>query len=86
MACVAHAASAHSRGLGSGWRSVLEALALAARDSSPAVVGQALDALQPVIEALFRPTGHTQLRCGGGGGGHGPARARRTRQRGVGCV
>jgi Sec7-like guanine-nucleotide exchange factor len=62
VACVAHAVSAHPRGLGSGWRSVLEALTLAARDASPTVVGQALDALQPVVEALFRPAGHTLLR------------------------
>ena len=62
VACVAHAVSAHPRGLGSGWRSVLEALTLAARDASPTVVGQALDALQPVVEALFRPAGNTLLR------------------------
>lgn len=62
VACVAHAVSAHPRGLGSGWRSVLAALGLAARDSSPTVVGQALDGLQPVVEALFRPGGHTLLR------------------------
>ena len=36
------------------WRSVLAVLAVAAADSSPAVVGQALDALQPVIQALYR--------------------------------
>lgn len=67
MACVAHAVSAHPRGLGSGWRSVLAALALAAGDASPTVVGQALDALQPVVEALYRPGGHTLLRWVGGG-------------------
>lgn len=63
MACVAHAVSAHPRGLGSGWRAVVEALGIAARDPSPAVAGQALDALAPVAEALFRPAGHTLLRC-----------------------
>ena len=36
------------------WRSVLQALAVAAGDSSAAVVHQALDALQPVIHALYR--------------------------------
>lgn len=61
-ACVAHAVTAHPRGLGSGWRAVLEALSLAARDSSSAVAGQAADALAPVAEALFRPAGHSLLR------------------------
>lgn len=46
MACVAHAAGSHPRGLGSGWRSVLEALGVAAADEEANVVGQALDALQ----------------------------------------
>lgn len=63
MACVAHAVSSHPTGLGSGWRAVLEALAIAARDASPAVAGQAADALAPVAEALFRPAGHALLRC-----------------------
>ena len=63
MACVAHAVSSHPAGLGSGWRAVLEALATAARDGSPAVAGQAVDALAPVGEALFRPAGHALLRC-----------------------
>ncbi len=62
VACVAHAVSAHPTGLGSGWRSVLAALALAARDAAPTVVGQALDGLQPAVEALFRRGGHTLLR------------------------
>ncbi len=67
VACVAHAVSAHPRGLGSGWRAVLAALALAAGDASPTVMGQALDALQPVVEALYRPGGHTLLRWAGAG-------------------
>ena len=46
VACVAHASSSHPRGLGSGWRSVLEALAVAAGDEEATVVTQALDALQ----------------------------------------
>lgn len=62
MACMAHAVSAHPRGLGSGWRAVIEVLGLAARDASPTVASQALDALAPVAEALFRPAGHTLLR------------------------
>lgn len=67
VACVAHAVSAHPHGLCSGWRSVLAALALAARDPSPTVMGQALDALQPVVEALYRPGGHSLLRWVGQG-------------------
>lgn len=62
MACVAHAVSAHPHGLGSGWRAVVDALSLGARDASPTVAGQALDALAPVAEALFRPQGHAMLR------------------------
>ena len=42
---------------GAGWRSILEALAIAANDRTDTVVDQALDAVQPVIEGLFRPGG-----------------------------
>lgn len=35
VACVSHAVAAHPRGLGSGWRSVIEALTVAAGDESP---------------------------------------------------
>ncbi len=35
VACVVHAITAHPRGLGSGWRSVIEALTVAAADSFP---------------------------------------------------
>lgn len=34
-ACVVQAITAHPRGLGSGWRSVIEALTVAAGDSAP---------------------------------------------------
>ncbi|KAL0043362.1 hypothetical protein WJX79_002614 [Trebouxia sp. C0005] len=51
------AITAHPRGLGSGWRSVLEVLIVAAADSAAAVVNQALDALQPVIAALYADVG-----------------------------
>lgn len=40
-----------------GWRSVLEVLIVAAADSEAAVVNQALDALQPVIAALYADVG-----------------------------
>jgi hypothetical protein len=43
------------------WRSVLQALAVAASDSAPAVVRQALEALRPVTDALFRRGGHTHF-------------------------
>lgn len=55
--CIAQAITAHPRGLGSGWRSVLEVLIVAAADSAAAVVNQALDALQPVIAALYADVG-----------------------------
>ncbi|DBA73285.1 hypothetical protein WJX77_003623 [Trebouxia sp. C0004] len=55
--CIAQAITAHPRGLGSGWRSVLEVLIAAAADSASAVVNQALDALQPVIAALYADVG-----------------------------
>ncbi|KAK9804748.1 hypothetical protein WJX72_003264 [[Myrmecia] bisecta] len=55
--CIAQAISAHPRGLGSGWRSVLEALTVAAADHNPAVVDGALDAIRPVVEALYRGLG-----------------------------
>lgn len=54
MHCIAGAITAHPRGLGSGWRSLLQALTIAASDHNSAVVNQALDALQPVSEALYR--------------------------------
>lgn len=60
--CIAGAITAHPRGLGSGWRSLLQALTIAASDHNAAVVNQALDALQPVVEALYRGwQGHTFL-------------------------
>ena len=37
-----------------GWRAALQALAVAAADCAPPVVDAALDALQPVVEALWR--------------------------------
>jgi hypothetical protein len=43
------------------WRSILEALAVAAGDSSPQVVSGAMQALQQVIELLFQVLGIHQL-------------------------
>ena len=43
------------------WRSILEALAVAAGDSSPQVVSGAMEALQQVIELLFQVLGTHQL-------------------------
>ena len=43
------------------WRSILEALAVAAGDSSPQVVSGAMEALQQVIELLFQVRGTHQL-------------------------
>jgi len=55
--CIAQAITAHPHGLGSGWRSVLQALEVAAGDVAAPVVEQALEALQPVVEALYRGLG-----------------------------
>uniref|UniRef100_A0A061RZZ7 Brefeldin a-inhibited guanine nucleotide-exchange protein 2 n=1 Tax=Tetraselmis sp. GSL018 TaxID=582737 RepID=A0A061RZZ7_9CHLO len=55
--CIAQAITAHPRGLGSGWRSVLQALEVAANDYAPPVVEQALEALLPVVESLYRGLG-----------------------------
>ncbi|KAK9904753.1 hypothetical protein WJX75_001787 [Coccomyxa subellipsoidea] len=54
---IAQAISAHPEGLGSAWRSVLQALTVAAADGSPPVVHQALDALRAASNALFRGCG-----------------------------
>ena len=40
--------------LNAGWRAALEALTVALGDGAPPVVNQALDAIQPVVEALYR--------------------------------
>ncbi len=53
VACVSHAVGTHARRIGSGWRAVLECLAVAAADPSPSVVSQALDALSIVFSSLF---------------------------------
>ena len=37
-----------------GWRAALQALTVALGDGAPPVVNQALDAIQPVVEALYR--------------------------------
>jgi hypothetical protein len=44
--CVMQAVAAHPRGLGSGWRMATQALRLGAADGAPAVLAQALEALQ----------------------------------------
>jgi hypothetical protein len=46
VSCVQQAVAAHPRGLGSGWRMVLQALRLGAADSNPAVMTTSLEALQ----------------------------------------
>ncbi|KAL4515001.1 hypothetical protein Ndes2526B_g03682 [Nannochloris sp. 'desiccata'] len=53
VACVSHAVGTHTRRIGSGWKAVLECLAVAAADLSPAVVSQALDALSTVFMSLY---------------------------------
>jgi hypothetical protein len=51
------AVAAHPRGLGSGWRMVTQALRLGAADGAPAVMAQAQEALQVVVDALYRTEG-----------------------------
>jgi Sec7-like guanine-nucleotide exchange factor len=46
VACVQQAVTTHPKGLGSGWRMVLQALRLGAVDRSPAVMTTSLEALQ----------------------------------------
>lgn len=46
--------STHQGLLFAGWRAALEALTVALGDGAPPVVNQALDAIQPVVEALYR--------------------------------
>lgn len=63
IACVSQAVAAHAPQLGNfGWRSAIEALAVAAGDPEPAVVAQALSAMHLVFEALFSPEGHSCLK------------------------
>jgi len=65
VACVSHAVTTHTRRIGSGSRAVLECLAVASADPSPAVVSQALDALSTVFMSLYADDesgGHGYLR------------------------
>jgi len=67
VACIAYAVDAHGSRIGSGWRAVAEALAVAASDPSPAVVTQAMDAMAIVFAALYEPEGHAcSAECVGG--------------------
>lgn len=54
LAAVAHMMDAHARGLGSGWKVVLEALRRAAGDTSAVVYEQVLAALELAVAALYR--------------------------------
>ncbi|BDA49435.1 probable Brefeldin A-inhibited guanine nucleotide-exchange protein [Coccomyxa sp. Obi] len=54
---IAQAITTHPQGLGSAWRSVLQALTVAAADSAAPVVAQALEAMRGVADALFRGCG-----------------------------
>lgn len=52
--CLMQAITAHARGLGSGWRMVVEALRIGVADPYPSVMVQAVKVLQVVIDALYR--------------------------------
>lgn len=61
VSCVSQAVAAHSELGGPGWRSAIEALAVAAGDPAPEVVVRALGAMQLVFNALYAENGHTCL-------------------------
>ncbi len=49
------ALSRHRRSGGrAGWRGVLEALAVALGDAAPPVAAAALEAVEPIVESLYR--------------------------------
>lgn len=57
VALIDHSIITHPRGLGSGWRSVLQSLAVAAGDAKASVVEAALHASEAVIAALYKGIG-----------------------------
>ena len=54
IACVDHIVDAHRERIGGGWWAVIDALAVAAADSSLQVIGPAVDIMIPVFEVLYK--------------------------------
>ena len=53
IACVAHIVDSHQDRIVGGWWAVIDALAIAASDSSSQVVAHAIDIMRPVFNALY---------------------------------
>ena len=57
VALITHSITTHPHGLGSGWRSVLQSLAVAMADNKSVVVEAALSATEAVIAATYKGIG-----------------------------
>ena len=53
IACVAHIVDSHADRIVGGWWAVIDALCVAASDSSPEVLAHAIDVMKPVFKALY---------------------------------
>lgn len=53
IACVAHVVDSHADRIVGGWWAVIDALGVAAADSSPEVLALAIDVMDPVFKALY---------------------------------
>ncbi len=53
IACVAHVVDSHADRIVGGWWAVIDALGVAASDSSPEVLAHAIDVMNPVFKALY---------------------------------
>ena len=54
IACVAHIVDSHTERIGGGWWAVIDALGIAASDSSAQVVANSIDIMCPVFQALYK--------------------------------
>ena len=53
IACVAHVVDSHADRIVGGWWAVIDALGVAASDTSPEVLAHAIDVMTPVFKALY---------------------------------
>lgn len=56
IACIAHIVDSHHDRIVGGWWAVIDALGIAASDSSPQVLAHAIDIMRPVFKSLYRNT------------------------------
>ena len=56
IACIAHIVDSHQDRIVGGWWAVIDALGVAASDSSPQVLAHAIDIMRPVFKSLYRNT------------------------------